>query len=110
MTPLQTAALKLLALIDERQDRYRKLNKQIVELQGDFYTHLQFIDRDLEVEVVGLLDQILGDTIASYYLYDLLANPRKGRVLEADGKEYPIRNVNDVCAYVERNFHIPHVH
>ena len=70
MTELQKQALALLNIIHKKQKIYSELNSKIRDLQGDFPTHIQSIDTEYFTGVVDLLDEILGDELADYLLWE----------------------------------------
>ena len=104
MTPLQTSALNLLDLLDKRITAYWKLNVQVRNLQGELPSNLQFIDHKLEQPLFDLLDEILGDKIADYYLNECPKKDgkRDGVMLDSGSRRSLIRNIKDVKAFVER--------
>lgn len=97
MTPLQTSALSLLRKLVEREAAYDAVNRELRALEREFPVHLNAIDPALETAVVGLLDEILGDGLAGYFLWDC---SRDGRI-EVDGRSWPIRSVDDIARYIE---------
>lgn len=101
ITPLQDQAINLIELIEKKDEEYQELNRYLHELQGDFYSHIEIMNEKIHSEVVSLIDNILGDTIASYYLYECPSTG--GCITEHDGTEYTIRTIDDVRAYVGRD-------
>lgn len=101
ITPLQDQAIKLIELIEKKDKEYRKVNALIHKLQGDFSCHIEIMNEKIHSEVIQLIDNILGDTIASYYLYE--CSGQGGSVTEHDGTEYKIKTLNDVRNYVGRD-------
>lgn len=95
-------ALDALAVLAKRFDQYDTLNRAVKDLQGDFPTIVQCIDADVCGAVMKALDAILGDEIASYYLHEARTMRDGGSIIEATGREWPIRNLDDVRAYVLR--------
>ena len=102
---IKEEALQIINLIEVRREQYDEVNKQIKELQPDFTQHVHGMDDVMEGALVSLLDNILGDELASYYLYECInytdgTNTRK--VFE-DGQEWPLTNIMELAAYVYRN-------
>jgi hypothetical protein len=101
MTPLQQTALKVLATLEQRTRRYNAINDGLRSLQGDFCSYVPMCDHLIQEQVVKLLDEILGDELASYYLYDCRMSENGGAFHE-DGKEYRFRVIEDIEAYLRR--------
>jgi hypothetical protein len=97
---IKKEALALLRLLHAKQKKYRKLNDKIRELQGDFPTHIQSIDDEYYSGVTKLLDDILGDELASYLLFETDGSDKYYYHLK-DGKKFPIRNVDDIIKYMD---------
>jgi hypothetical protein len=102
-TSLCSLALNTLSTIYEEQRRYDKANAVIRQIEADFPATLLPMSGACNTSVVRLLDAILGDEIASYFLYEAANMKNGGGVTERDGKEYPIKTIEDVRAYVFRN-------
>lgn len=98
---MKEQAISLLNTLDKRKKKYDKINKSIRELQGDFPTYAQDIDTEIEAGLVKLLDAILENEVASYYLHECQTMNGGGEIKE-NGKRYPIRNIDDVRKYVFR--------
>ena len=93
-------ALSLVDAMAKANKRYRDLNNQIKKVQGsDFPTYIPYCDERIENETVKLLDVILGDEIASYFLYECPSMPEGGRMI-VKGKEWRIKTISDVAKYV----------
>ena len=97
---LQKEALALLKLIHEKEKKYRKLNDKTKELQGDFPTYIQSIDSEYFTSIVNLIDEIIGDELASYLLFETDGSDKYYYQLK-DGKKFLIRNVEDVKKFME---------
>jgi len=91
--------LELLELIKTRREKYLKINVALYKLQGDFPTTVQFIDEEVEEALVAILDDILGDEIAGYYLYEA-SGMQDGGKITVDDREYIIKNIEDVERYI----------
>ena len=99
-SPVETA-LSLLGLIAERKDAYHELSRTIMGVQGaDFHFQLNAMDGAIEGAVVALLDEILGDTMATYFLYEC-QHMKDGGFIEFEGKRWPIKTIDDVRRYIE---------
>ena len=102
-TDPREAALALVAKLAEVAPAYRALNDQARALQGDFSSHHSAIDESVYGQVIALIDAVLGnDAIGSYFLHECLTMKDGGSVVEADGREWPLRTVDDLRAYVMR--------
>lgn len=102
-TNLRSLALETLSTIHEEQKRYDQANAVIREIESDFPITIIPMSDTCNTSVVKLLDAILGDEIASYFIDEAVNMKDGGNVIETDGKEYPIRNIEDVEAYVYRS-------
>lgn len=98
---MKEQALKLLALIEKTEAEYRAINSQLRKIQSDFPGHIEVMNIKVHSAVIKLLDDILGDEMASYYLYEM--PPKEGYVIEKSGKKWVIRNIEDLRAYCLRN-------
>lgn len=99
VTPLQKQALALTNLIVVKKKKYWELNKKIAKLQGDFPTHLQIFDDEIGDFTIKLLDEILGDELASYFIYECQSgNPK---FILDKGVKYPIKTIKDLEKYLE---------
>lgn len=98
MKKTKELALDLLNEIRNKEAAYRKINKQIKAIQGDFAFYMHITDPSLEDKIINLLDEILGDELASYFIYDC---GRESGMIEAFGHKFPIRNIDDVKKYME---------
>lgn len=100
---MKEQALKLLEIIHKKTQEYYVLNLQVKKVQNaDFPTYIQFMDDKTETEVVLLLDEVLGDKIATYFLYECGYLEKNGKITEADSTVYPIKTIEDVRKYVNR--------
>lgn len=94
-------ALEVLEVIYNRRKQYDALNSKIRKIQTDFPNYIQDIDIEVEAIVVKLLDYILGDEIASYWLYEA-SDMKNGGMIVICEKEYPIKTFEDVIKFVNR--------
>lgn len=101
---LKELACQMLSNLNEEFQRYERCNKLIRDIEPDFPATMFPINGILSARLVDMLDYILGDTIASYFLYDAPSkNMGGGKIFETDGKEWPINSIEDVRAYVFRD-------
>jgi len=101
-------ALALLQVLADRKAAYDEINLAIGKVQGEqiFSTHIFAMDEKIETAVVALLDHILGDELATYFLYEALG--MKGDAYIQDhGRRWPIRSVEDVGTYVRERSVLP---
>jgi len=100
---MKEQSIALLDTIDKRKKKYDDINKRLRNIQGDSSTNIQAIDIGIEADTVSLLDIILGDEVASYYLNECnWDGVRKGRI-EEYGISYPIKDIEDVKKFVFRD-------
>lgn len=96
---LALAALQSLCSTSDKADA---LNKKITKFSGDpdFRPYNIYpIHGELQEYYISMCDALLIDNIASYYYYE--ANHMKdGGHIVVDGREYPIRTLEDVKYYV----------
>lgn len=92
-------AIALLNILHQRRQKYDGINRFLSkEIEIEPMT-IHACDEKLESAIVDFLDWILGDEIASYWLYECDCRPDGGRI-EFEGKDYPIKTIDDVIAYV----------
>lgn len=89
-------AIEVLRKIDGCRQRHTEAVAALSDLHEDF-CWLSPIPTAVESAVVGMLDAILGEALASYYLYECDRSP--GRIIEG-GNEWPIASVDDLVAYL----------
>ena len=82
--------IRLVLLIKSREEEYHKINRELIELQGDFPTHVQCFDMTVLEGVVNVLDDLLEELtgineLASYYLWGA---PEKGYIETREGYAY----------------------
>ena len=100
MNKIKKEALALLKLLHAKQKKYEKLNDKIRNLIPEFTPYVQSIDDEYYSGVTKLLDDILGDELASYLLFETDGSDKYYYHLK-DGKKFPIRNVDDIIKYME---------
>lgn len=89
-------AIEVLRKIDACRQRHTEAVAAFSDLHEDF-CWLSPIPTAVESAVVGMLDAILGEALASYYLYECNRSPR---LIIEGGKEWPIASVDDLAAYI----------
>jgi hypothetical protein len=100
MEQIKKEALALLRLLHAKQKKYSKLNDKIRDLVPEFTPYIQSIDDEYYTGVAKLLDEILGDELASYLLFEVDGSDRYFYQLK-NGKKFLIRNVDDVERFME---------
>lgn len=100
MNKIKKEALALLKLLHAKQKKYEKLNDKIRNLIPEFTPYVQSIDDEYYSGVTKLLDDILGDELASYLLFETDGSDKYYYHLK-DGKKFPIRNVDDIIKYMD---------
>lgn len=100
-TPIE-AVFNFLRVMEERENEYERVNAEVRKLQPHFPTTVNFIDHELFAPIRVLVNSILGCDVAEYYMCECRHMKNGGKIVEADGKEWPIRNLDDVRAYVKR--------
>ena len=99
MNKIKKEALALLKLLHAKQKKYEKLNDKIRNLIPEFTPYVQSIDDDYFTGVTKLLDDILGDKLASYLLFEVDGSDKYCYYI--DDKKFPIRNVDDIIKYMK---------
>ena len=100
MNKIKKEALALLKLLHAKQKKYEKLNDKIRNLIPEFTPYIQSIDDDYLTGVTKLLDEILGDELASYLLFETDGSDSYYYQLK-ENKKFPIRNVDDIIKYMD---------
>lgn len=98
-------ALKCLQVVVDQKAAYDEINKAIATVQGGLIDNpfLLAMDEKVEVAVSALLDHILGDEIATYFLCEVPVLNGEAFFQHHD-RRWPLRTVEDVGIYVrERN-------
>lgn len=99
LTDAQLRALEALEVFDSRNVLYTSANAAVKALNPDFPSRINMIDSAIETSIVKVLDAVLGDEIASYYLNETKLMGDGGSITE-NGKTWRIKTVDDVRAYV----------
>lgn len=103
ITPEQEHALATLKELEDYEAWCSGINKMFRERGSDFpMMHLHTLDDKVNAPLFKLLDEVLGDEIASYYFFECLNMKDGGAIHEKDGPIWPVRNLDDVRAYVTR--------
>lgn len=99
LTEAQERALEMLQTFDERKALYKAANAAIKATNPDFPSLINMIDPAIETSMLKVLDAVLGDEIASYYINEIQFMKDGGSITE-NGKTWRIKTVDDVRAYV----------
>lgn len=99
LTEIQERALETLEVFDARNALYKSANAAVKALNPDFPSFVNMIDPAIETAIVKVLDAVLGDEIASYYINEVQFMKGGGSITE-NGKTWSIKTVDDVRAYV----------
>lgn len=104
ITSKELSALQLLETINERSEKYLKLNKELTALQGDFASQVHPIDVAVETKLIAFLDEVLGDELATYYLYET-SLMKDGGAIYPKAKKHPklvyrIKTIADLEVYL----------
>ena len=95
-SPIQQLALHLLYIYELAQADSEALQGPFCDLYGS-EAAVPFMPDKLHRELIILLDEILGEKLVSYYLYDC---GREGLITTADGRAFPITSVDDIRQYL----------
>lgn len=95
MNKLQQSAFKVLETIEKNTKEEHKINTQL--RKGNYELEIKFTEGWFLDDVVRMLDEIIGDKWASWYLYE---KPKIG-IIKDGKKTYKIRNINDLKKYYE---------
>lgn len=76
--------------IKAREKEYEKINRDLKQLQSDFYAHVRMIDCYLDTSIVAVLDDALFSLtgfqeLATYYLFECIET---WKIKDTNGKEY----------------------
>lgn len=80
-------------------ERLGNINKELRAIYGDFSPEPQRMTPLLESRVVKLLDDILSDGLASYFLYEGQTMKNGGKIIEKNGTEWPMQYTEQLRAY-----------
>lgn len=102
LSSLEEKAIAILDVMDKRREKYDALNEQIMGLMGDFPTHIEHLDSEIQDAVIALVDEIVGqDKLAEYYLHECVGRLGHGggiKCCEAD--PWRLTNADDLRKYV----------
>ena len=93
----RAAALVALQQIIDAGERHSTVQSAIAAIHEDFQWPAP-IPTAIESSMVALIDAVLGENLASYFLYDCRRN---GRLTLPDQTEHLIRSVADIAHYLE---------
>lgn len=94
-------AIEVMRVWEGAEKQYGEVNEILRGLNPDFPHRVDPIDNGLGIALLSLLDEVLGDGIASYYLCECSLMKDGGRIVD-NGREWPIKTLEDVLAYSER--------
>lgn len=100
-TTKQDLAFELIELILKKEEAYNKINR-LIEKEQCAACGFRCMDGQIEDSVMNLLDSVLGDEIASYFMYECSMMPNGGMITHEDGKTWRISSIKDVKDYVNR--------
>jgi len=95
-------AIELVGTIETQEKELREINKKLASIYGDFSPQMPLCAEKLQNQLLFLLDSILGEDLASYYLYEAPFNG--GMIIVADengGKKWPVTTLDELKAYCE---------
>lgn len=93
--------IEMIGMIESQEKELCDINKRLQSIYGEFYPHMPLCAEKLHERLLFLLDSILGDGMASYYLYERPSMGNGGKVIEANGKDWPITTLEELKAYCE---------
>ena len=86
--------------IVDQKEKYDKINEEIKKLQPDFSSLVNFVDGKILDKLIKLIDEILGEKLASYFLE--CQSMKGGGKITIDNREvFSIRNIKDLEFYLE---------
>lgn len=104
ITTTERKALNMLNVLQKRTEEYNKVNSTLRMLQGDFSACIQLLDVKVETTLIDMLDAILGDELATYFLYETSSMKDGGAIFPKAKKhpklKYKIKTISDVEKYL----------
>lgn len=100
MSPEREAALDVLAALVGCRPVADRIQAAMREAWPDLNGFFCVVPAAIETRVVDLIDEVLGDDLGSYLLYECLLGG--GGRIEVQGRSYTIRTVDDLRTYLER--------
>ena len=99
MADLIDSVIDVLQTYEAAEEVLRPVNDAMRVLYGDFYPHQNPATTGIEATTIKLCDKILGEELASYYLYECRSMKGGGKIIEKNGKKWPIRDLKDLRKY-----------
>jgi hypothetical protein len=96
------AALVIIEKLMEAQPAFDALNEQMSILNSGTTTMFAPMAECVADKVVDLLDIVLGEELASYFLYDCQCMGDGGSIKEIDGTVWPLKTIANLRTYVNR--------
>lgn len=98
-------AVALIELIEKKNNKYALINKDISKIQPDFPSHVQFMDHEVFDNVINYLDIVLGDQLASYYIFE--SSPRKISIKDKKKEvDFNLNNIKELKQYLSYKHNI----
>lgn len=102
LSPKESALALIQALVDIRP-KLDAAGKALVDLYGDFAGQPIAVPDELHEPMVALLDAVLDDHgLAAYFLHECLGMKDGGKIIEPGGREWRLKTVADLRAYLGR--------
>lgn len=92
--------LDFIKFYSKKQKKFNKINNEFEKFEFSSFKKFNLIDSEIEERLFHLLDTILGDQIASYFLF--CSNQKGGGILEVGSTKYQIKNLNDLENYFNK--------
>lgn len=92
--------LLLIDQIERDNEAYEKINRQIITLQPEFSSFIQYIEPRLYDNLTYLFDEILGDDLASYYFFEPAPRSIKIKLKNKRAKVFDLNSVADLIKYI----------
>lgn len=89
-------AILTISNIKFEEGKLDSINSNLRDMFGDFSPVLSLATDNIQNNLVDILDLILGEKLASYYLYECGG---QGRITEKDGTEWPITSLDELKTY-----------
>ena len=93
-------AIDIITVMQSERARLDSCNKIFSQLYGDFAAYVPFMPPSTEINLVALLDFILGEEMASYYLYECTNMDTGGYIQEKNGTHWKIETTDDLRKYI----------
>lgn len=107
MNKLESFAINTLRVIIERDEKYKKINQDLLKLNPNFPHYIRMMDDECFTAIFKLLDEVLPDTeLASYFFFECLNMKNGGSITIKDKKtlkerNFKLKTINDLIYYIE---------